>query len=535
MGKTTRTHIIVQSPSTVEILGRSNSLLQQHHDALEGASTVSPMWVVHVPKIHLGKGKSNEVNEFLKDESLKVNGNFLGDLISSESCKNFSNLTVLNRPPILFRILTHNLTLFKCNISSDELHLQTIDYFCCTYSYVGYSGYTVYYKYPNHHAQIPSNKPCNCEVIELPMLHPIVNPNASALYSLLAAEFSILFHVLIECPEFHLKGVECLDLPEFQFKTGEEAHQKPKNTFIISFGPEKRKGQRPKEKVVICYYPVLLCRWHSAGRESKRERKRDYIQNIRDREENRAATQKEGYDLLPPSTAVPFAFSGAREALISNNDTQFDCGVYRELCSEYGIRPYFSTPAFPQSNGQAEASNKVILDGIKKRLEKAKGRWVEELPSVLLAHHTTPRRSTGETPFALCFGNQAIIPLEIGLPTLKSKVFDMDRNDMMLALDLTLIEERRDRALASMARYQQQLAKSYNQRIQLCRYVPGELLRKKVLPAARNPTDGKLGPNWDGPYQIDLIVGTGAYRLKDMSGRSLPRPWNSSHLSKFNH
>ena len=70
-----------------------------------------------------------------------------------------------------------------------------------------------------------------------------------------------------------------------------------------------------------------------------------------------------------------------------------------------------------------------------------------------------------ETPFALCFGTQAIIPLEIGLPTSKLKVFDMGQNDMMLALDLILIEERRERALASMARYQQQLAKSYNQRV----------------------------------------------------------------------
>ena len=224
---------------------------------------------------------------------------------------------------------------------------------------------------------------------------------------------------------------------------------------------------------------------------------------------------------------------GIPRALISDNGTQFDCGVYRELCSKYGIEPYFSTPAYPQSNGQAEASNKSILNGIKKRLENAKGRWVEELPSVLWAHRTTPRRSTGETPFALCFGTQAILPLGIGLPTLRSQAFDTGRNDMMLALDLVLIEERRDRALASMARYQQQLAKSYNLRVQLRRYNPGELVLKKVLPAERRPADGKLGPNWDGPYQIDSVAGVGAYRLSDMSGRSLPRPWNSTHLRKF--
>ncbi|XP_028124414.1 uncharacterized protein LOC114321449 [Camellia sinensis] len=187
---------------------------------------------------------------------------------------------------------------------------------------------------------------------------------------------------------------------------------------------------------------------------------------------------------------------GIPRALISDNGTQFDCGVYRELCNTYGIQPYFSLPAYPQSNGQAEASNKVILDGIKKRLEKAK---------------------------------------EIDLPTMKSKAFDMGRNDMMLALDLTLIEERRDCALACMGRYQQQLAKSYNQHVQLHRYTPRELVLKKVLPATKNPADGKLGPNWDSPYQVDSITRIGAYRLKDMTGRSLPRPWNSTHLRKFYH
>ena len=54
------------------------------------------------------------------------------------------------------------------------------------------------------------------------------------------------------------------------------------------------------------------------------------------------------------------------------------------------IEFYNSTLAYPQSNGQAEASNKTILDGLKKRLEKAKGKWAEELPSVLWAYQTTP-------------------------------------------------------------------------------------------------------------------------------------------------
>uniref|UniRef100_A0A2N9E8Q0 Uncharacterized protein n=1 Tax=Fagus sylvatica TaxID=28930 RepID=A0A2N9E8Q0_FAGSY len=108
---------------------------------------------------------------------------------------------------------------------------------------------------------------------------------------------------------------------------------------------------------------------------------------------------------------------GIPKTIISDNGTQFTSKPFTKYCSELGIKNVYSSPAYPQSNGQAEASNKTVLDGIKKRLEDAKGRWVEELPNVLWTFRTTPRRSTGETPFSLAYGSEAVIPLEIGLPT----------------------------------------------------------------------------------------------------------------------
>ena len=74
----------------------------------------------------------------------------------------------------------------------------------------------------------------------------------------------------------------------------------------------------------------------------------------------------------------------------------------------------YSTPAYPQGNGQAEAINKVIVNGIKKRLNDAKGKLVEELLHVLWTYRTTPRRLTGETPFSMTYGAEAVIPLETG-------------------------------------------------------------------------------------------------------------------------
>jgi len=109
--------------------------------------------------------------------------------------------------------------------------------------------------------------------------------------------------------------------------------------------------------------------------------------------------------------------------------------------------------AYTQSNGQAEASNKTVIGGLKKQLERAKGAWVSELPHILCAYRTTPWRATGETPFALTYGMEAIIPLEVGLPTMRSTLVDQGQSDAALLAELDLAEERRDLALVKLAGY----------------------------------------------------------------------------------
>uniref|UniRef100_A0A2N9HIA7 RNase H type-1 domain-containing protein n=1 Tax=Fagus sylvatica TaxID=28930 RepID=A0A2N9HIA7_FAGSY len=172
------------------------------------------------------------------------------------------------------------------------------------------------------------------------------------------------------------------------------------------------------------------------------------------------------------------------------------------FCSDLGIRNFFSSPAYPQANGQAEVSNKVILDGIKKRLEEAKGRWVEELSSVMWTHRTTRRRSTWETPFALAYGVEAVIPLEVGLPTTRTTEFDAEENEDNLRKDLNLLEEKRDMATIRLASYQHQMKRGYDKNIRPKSFQVGDLVLWKVVANTKNPNDGKLGPNWEGLYKV---------------------------------
>ena len=112
-----------------------------------------------------------------------------------------------------------------------------------------------------------------------------------------------------------------------------------------------------------------------------------------------------------------------------------------------GIKNRYSTLTYLQGNGQAKAVNKVIMNGLKKRLDDAKGKWVEELPHVFWTYKTTPRKSTEETPFSMTYGAEAVIPLENGFPTMRTSTFTSNGNNELLKKNLNLIEERRENAM----------------------------------------------------------------------------------------
>ena len=137
------------------------------------------------------------------------------------------------------------------------------------------------------------------------------------------------------------------------------------------------------------------------------------------------------------------------------------------------------------------------MNGLKKRLDDAKGRWVEELPHVLWVYRTTPRRSTGETPFSMTYGAKTIIPLETSFPTLKTSSFSPSSNNELLEKSLNLNEERRESAMVQLAYYQHKLKQDYDAKVKLRPLVPGDLVLRKVLGTAKNLAWGKIGPNWE--------------------------------------
>ncbi|XP_058210020.1 uncharacterized protein LOC131322641 [Rhododendron vialii] len=183
---------------------------------------------------------------------------------------------------------------------------------------------------------------------------------------------------------------------------------------------------------------------------------------------------------------------GVPYAIISDNGSQFIGKELTGLCAEFGIRFFNSTPSYPRGNGQAEATNKTICAGIKRRLDSKRGKWAEELPRVLWAYRSTPRCSTGQTPFAMAFGMEAVIPLESRFPTLRTETFDPETNNDAVATELILAEEKRDDAQLKLANYQQEVARGYNRSIRLKKFRTDDWVWRKAVRANQKT---KFKPN----------------------------------------
>ena len=118
------------------------------------------------------------------------------------------------------------------------------------------------------------------------------------------------------------------------------------------------------------------------------------------------------------------------------------------------------------------------------------------------AYRTTARTPTGQTPFQLAYGSEAVIPAKVGLTRYRVDNHDERRNDEAMRLQLNLLDEVRATAKQSLAHYQNLMAKHYNSKVRHRDFQVEHLVLRKVIGANKDPTQGKLGPNWEGPYRI---------------------------------
>nr|GEW06853.1 hypothetical protein [Tanacetum cinerariifolium] len=175
-----------------------------------------------------------------------------------------------------------------------------------------------------------------------------------------------------------------------------------------------------------------------------------------------------------------------------------------------------------QSNRLVERANRSLGEGIKVCIGEGNKNWVEELPHVLWAHRTMIKSSHGDTPFSLTYRTEAVIPAEIEMPTYHTGVVDAVNNDEELCLNLDLLEERRELAAMSEAKSKSKMMKYYNARVRGVAFKPGDFVYRSN-DASHAVASGKLGPKWEGPYEVTDALGNEVYKLRSADGTVLPR------------
>ena len=149
---------------------------------------------------------------------------------------------------------------------------------------------------------------------------------------------------------------------------------------------------------------------------------------------------------------------------------------------------------------------------------------------VLWSIRTTPNRATGQTPFALVYGAEAVLPMELVYGSPRVLAYDELEQEQLRQDDALLLEEDRLQAAVRAARYQHALRRYHSCKVNARSLEEGDLVLRRVQFAKNS---NKLTPKWEGPYRVKRVTRPGAARVDTQDVVPIQNAWNIQHLQKF--
>jgi hypothetical protein len=204
---------------------------------------------------------------------------------------------------------------------------------------------------------------------------------------------------------------------------------------------------------------------------------------------------------------------------------------FLEFCDKFHIRVDWAAVVHPQTNGQVERTNGMILKGLKPRifdrLNKSDRKWLQELPAVVWSLRTTPSRATRFTQFFLVYGAEAILPTDFEYGSPRVRGYDEGANQRAREDLLDQLDEARIVDLMHSARYQQALRHYQARKVRRRDFSEGGLvLRLRQDNRGRH----KLSPPWEGPYIVVKVLKPDTYKLANEDGEELTNACNIQQL-----
>jgi ribonuclease HI len=226
---------------------------------------------------------------------------------------------------------------------------------------------------------------------------------------------------------------------------------------------------------------------------------------------------------------------GILQTLTMDQRPSFMARQFKEFARSLGIKLLNSSPYYAQANG--EASSKILIGLIKKKMEEKPRRWHEVLLEALWAYWVSKHGAIKMTLFELLYGQEAMLLVEISAQT--SWVMFQDslwateyRSSMMDETDDLL--ESRLIELWEIEKEKLKVAKLYNKRVKEKSFHVGDLVWKTILPlGARDSKFGKWSPSWEGPLTVTRIVSGNTYFIESLRGEALPKAINGKYLKRF--
>ncbi|XP_011629272.1 uncharacterized protein LOC105421897 [Amborella trichopoda] len=213
---------------------------------------------------------------------------------------------------------------------------------------------------------------------------------------------------------------------------------------------------------------------------------------------------------------------GVLDQKTSNNGPQFKSQHVDFLVNQFGFPWKYSTMYYPRAKGLAEAFNKTLCGVLRKLMSKLKKNWHDKLPEALWVYCTTTHNATNSTPYSLVYGGEAVLPLEIKIPSLRVALHQGLTEDERVRLryqELDALDEKRLEAQQNLKLNQTRMKKAFNKSIKVRSFTLGDLVLGVKRPIVIHRCDKeKFEPKWEGPFVIKKVTPSGVYILMHFDG-----------------
>jgi hypothetical protein len=228
---------------------------------------------------------------------------------------------------------------------------------------------------------------------------------------------------------------------------------------------------------------------------------------------------------------------GIPQTITTDQGAQFVSLEFTEFAESMGIKLFNSSPYYAQANGQTEASNKIMIKLIQKKIDQKPNRWHSVLNEALRAYRMAPHGATKTSTYELVYGHHAVLPWEMQSDSrrvvLQKDLSSKDYSGLMIdeLEDLHMI---RLKALENIKKNKMRVAKYYNKKVNVKKFAEGDLVWKELLPiGTKYSAFGKWSSNWEGPFWVVKCVPGNAYILKTLLGEEFTTAINGRYLKKY--